>query len=311
MCYQHLSNPRETLDCPYNLIYWETIMSNLYPCSCVICSRQFSNSGALSQHSCYTKQLRNPDAAKISLTLKTKSFNSSIIKWKEYYSNPKICNCGNVIDWFRKSNKFCSSSCGASYSNKLKSADSREKQRISLFITLGQEYKPKSIHEPKRNSMTSAIMSAVKTNISFTKVKQCTYCKKYFSLHIRNRTTCSDECHLNIKLVTNAGIRKQEYNGIIFDSGWEVTLAKWLDLNNFIWIRPTTPVLYTVNGKDKRYFPDFYLPEHNLYLDPKNPIIAEKQKEKIEYFSNFENFIIGDLDFILARLEGLKPSCVH
>lgn len=286
-------------------------MSNLHLCSCIICKKQFSNAGSLSQHSCYTKQIRDPNPDKISLTLKTRAFNSNIIKWREYYSNPRICMCGSILDWFKKNNMFCSSSCAAINSNKLRTSESREQQRISLFKSRGVDYKPKIEYEPKRDSMTSAIMSAVKTNLSFTKIKQCTYCKKYFNNSIRNRTTCSDDCHLNVKLVMNAGIRKQEYNGIKFDSGWEVTVAKWLDLNNFDWIRPTEPISYSINGIDKNYYPDFYLPKFGIYLDPKNHIVSEKQKEKVEYFSKFDNFIIGDLDYILARLEGLKPSCIH
>ena len=35
-------------------------------------------------------------------------------------------------------------------------------------------------------------------------------------------------------------------------------------------------------GKTHNYFPDFYLPIQDLYLDPKNPHAAFVQKEKLD-----------------------------
>lgn len=73
-----------------------------------------------------------------------------------------------------------------------------------------------------------------------------------------------------------------EYNGITLDSSWELTLAKRLDSLDIKWNRPD-PLRWTDdNGDEHHYFPDFYLPDYNLYLDPKNPEAVRKQKRKIE-----------------------------
>ena len=80
---------------------------------------------------------------------------------------------------------------------------------------------------------------------------------------------------------------------IMLDSSWEVALAKRLDYLNVDWVRPTIPMIWIDSKNQSRhYFPDFYLPEYNLYLDPKNPAAANAQKEKIDWLlSNVKNLI--------------------
>lgn len=84
-----------------------------------------------------------------------------------------------------------------------------------------------------------------------------------------------------------------EYNGVWLDSTWELVLAKRLDELQIKWIRPE-PIPWTDNnGLIHNYFPDFYLPEHNLYLDPKNPQAIKVQKKKIEtLLQQYNNIVI-------------------
>ncbi len=76
-----------------------------------------------------------------------------------------------------------------------------------------------------------------------------------------------------------------------FDSSWEDALANRLDELDLEWIRPE-PILYNLGEKTRRYFGDFYLPEYNVYLDPKNPYVQRVQREKIEIISKIINLII-------------------
>jgi hypothetical protein len=72
------------------------------------------------------------------------------------------------------------------------------------------------------------------------------------------------------------------YNGIWLDSSWEFELAKRLDELKIKWKRPE-PIKWIDNkGKKHNYFPDFYLVDYDLFLDPKNPAAYQNQKEKIE-----------------------------
>ncbi len=74
--------------------------------------------------------------------------------------------------------------------------------------------------------------------------------------------------------------RGQRYNGVWFDSTWEVTVAKSLDENNIEWTRPASGFVWTDKGN--KYYPDFYLPKYDVYLDPKNGYLQIKDKTKIE-----------------------------
>lgn len=74
----------------------------------------------------------------------------------------------------------------------------------------------------------------------------------------------------------NRGMR---YKNIWFDSEWEVRVAKSLDENQIVWTRPKTGFVW--NENNNKYFPDFYLPTYDVYLDPKNDYLIEKDREKI------------------------------
>jgi len=70
---------------------------------------------------------------------------------------------------------------------------------------------------------------------------------------------------------------------VMLDSSWEEALAVRLDALNIIWVRPTEPIKWTdKNGAERNYFPDFYLPDYNIYLDPKNPYAYISQQEKMD-----------------------------
>ena len=81
---------------------------------------------------------------------------------------------------------------------------------------------------------------------------------------------------------------------VLLDSSWEEKLAKRLDFLKITWIRPSIPINYTTtDGKTHKYFPDFYLPDYDIYLDPKNPAAKSAQKEKLEILNKqMKNLII-------------------
>jgi hypothetical protein len=95
-----------------------------------------------------------------------------------------------------------------------------------------------------------------------------------------------------------------EYNGINLDSEYEYKVATELDKNNIKWERPHYLLWEDYSGKQHRYYPDFYLPEYNIYLDPKNDyLINNKSKrfgitdvEKIEKVQEQNNVKILILD---------------
>lgn len=69
------------------------------------------------------------------------------------------------------------------------------------------------------------------------------------------------------------------YKDIWFDSNFEIITAKSLDENDIKWERPKVGFVWNDSGN--KYYPDFYLPEFGVYLDPKNDFLIEKDKIKI------------------------------
>lgn len=86
-----------------------------------------------------------------------------------------------------------------------------------------------------------------------------------------------------------------EYKGILLDSSWELALAKRLDELNIEWIRPDPLPWIDENGIIHNYFPDFYLPKYNRYIDPKNPHAAKVQDKKLKILlKQYKNIEIID-----------------
>lgn len=69
--------------------------------------------------------------------------------------------------------------------------------------------------------------------------------------------------------------KKIEYNGVMLGSSYEVTLAKDLDKHNIKWEVPKRLPYVDCNGKSRYYTPDFYLPEYDIFLEPKNDFLIE------------------------------------
>lgn len=86
-----------------------------------------------------------------------------------------------------------------------------------------------------------------------------------------------------------------DYNGILLDSTWELALAKRLDEKGILWIRPNPLPWIDDEGITHNYFPDFYLIEYDMYLDPKNSQAVKVQKKKLNcLLSQYKNIIILD-----------------
>ena len=88
----------------------------------------------------------------------------------------------------------------------------------------------------------------------------------------------------------NGRVKKVEYNEMIFDSSWEVIVAKYLEDNQINWIRPNTGIPYIYDGSEHLYFPDFYLIDYDLYIETKG-LVRDKDPYKWDAVDNL--IIIG------------------
>lgn len=70
---------------------------------------------------------------------------------------------------------------------------------------------------------------------------------------------------------------------VYLNGTWEYKYALWLDANNINWKRNTKGFSYVFDGKQKKYYPDFYLIDENKYVEVKG-YETEKDKEKWSQF---------------------------
>lgn len=86
-----------------------------------------------------------------------------------------------------------------------------------------------------------------------------------------------------------------EYKGILLDSSWELELAKRLDELEIKWVRPDPIPWIDEEGVTHNYFPDFYLEEYDLFLDPKNTQAIKVQQKKLNcLLTQYKNIVIID-----------------
>lgn len=88
-----------------------------------------------------------------------------------------------------------------------------------------------------------------------------------------------------------------EYNNIKFDSSYEVIVAQSLDKYHINWKKCKSFKYIDKNNIEHEYTPDFYLPDFNIYLDPKNdflinninPNLGFKDTDKIKWVCKQNN----------------------
>lgn len=208
-------------------------------------------------------------------------------------------NC-NLIITSEYAKKFCGSSCSASYNLK-----GKHRNKFWCIETFGKYEQKIPTPEINKYSPLSKIAWGPYSKI---KINTCSNCDKLFTSK-KITTTCSDVCFISIKKKNATGIKRKYYKNMQFDSNWEIEMAILLDKNNIIWEQPKIAVLWKDNmGKERKYFPDFFLPDYNIFLDPKNPIVISKQKEKLDAVEKIIKLLYGNPNDILARLIGFEPT---
>lgn len=99
--------------------------------------------------------------------------------------------------------------------------------------------------------------------------------------------------------------KRKDGTFVLLDSSWEEELAKRLDFLDIYWIRPDPIEWLDETGIKHNYFPDFYLPDFDLFLDPKNRIAMQTQQEKIKILKKQLNNLL-----FLETLEECKNFVV-
>jgi hypothetical protein len=219
----------------------------------------------------------------------------------KYMESPKLCaQCGDIIPYLKRTTKFCNSSCSATYNN-TNGPPATEAQRSRTSNSL------KSFHNsnPDFGTQVQSRISASRIRITKVTPDNCKCCSKLFYTKTGNgrKTTCSPEC-ARINSTYRKIVIPYEHMGqtVLLESSWELAIAQWLDTNQVDWTRPAHLPWIDKKGKKRKYFPDFYLPRYDVYLDPKNAYQISISLDKLEYISGRYTLVYGQVEAIKRYL---------
>lgn len=186
-----------------------------------------------------------------------------------YQTSPNKCNhCFTPLEYRQRHNKFCSSSCSAKFNNAIRDTKIYEKQKQTLLLTLEK----KGIKRIVPDKVKRLKNDFCKKNQALT----CVICNTDF-VHVRVKKTCSRSCQSQIyrsiairnKLGGNKNTRAYGWyespiaGRVWLESSYELIVARILDQSNIKWQRPKY-IPYTINSISKKYYPDFYLVDHDI-----------------------------------------------
>lgn len=151
---------------------------------------------------------------------------------------------------------------------------------------------------------------------------KCHHCHTTFWKLQSQQKCCSIECRDSIRSQNKCKKTHipyfNKYKNIVVDlqSTWELKIAKWLDINNIVWSRPSKRIKWQcpITNLFKTYLPDFYLVDYDQYLDVKNPIKVLQDHIKLEQIKKIIPLMVGDIiqtKQFVVRLAGLEPTCIH
>lgn len=171
-----------------------------------------------------------------------------------YLENPNLCKqCGKVINYDKKVNSFCGSSCSAVFNNRIRVVKKRNFSKKALENITKANRKRNSVYKEKYNKNP----------------KLCEICNKIMPYKKRSSKTCSDTCYrmIHSKITKEkecGGYRKNSgrsvggyYKGIWCSSTYElVFLAYHLDKGHAI-KRCDKVFIYFIGNGQRKYYPDF------------------------------------------------------
>lgn len=242
---------------------------------CKFCGKEFDSSAKLGGHIIHCKL--NPNYEK-NLKICTNNINKHNCKVEKdntvYYC--KFCNKPCVgknslvqheIRCKENPNKI-KRRCNFNYPGKViwnKGLNKETDKRVKK----GYETRRKNYIDGKFKNWSEGLTKETDARIKNSSIKiQNTICEK-----IKN-----DEWHNSYNL-------SYAYKNYLFDSSWEVLFAKFLDEHNILWIRNNKISFdYIYENSMHKYYPDFYLPDYDLYIEIKG-LYTDKDICKWESFT--------------------------
>ena len=157
---------------------------------------------------------------------------------------------------------------------------------------------PNSVEHPaKRRTGKNNPMYGKKTSNQFTSnpnFEVSTETKQKISKALKGKKWSKDRKEKHSKIMSeivknkpesyrhgNKGGRTKiyEYKGYKLRGTWELKVAMYFDSIDIKWTNHVKSFSYVYKGKERQYYPDFYLPDYNMYVEVKG-YETERDKHK-------------------------------
>lgn len=238
----------------------EYIMKRIkIPCS--KCGREISKSN-------YTKHIETCDG-----------------QYKEPLQTGLLRTCKHCLEEFSLEGK--NKSWMANHTRWCQKNPKSSEYKSTIFPHQNEESRSRAIAGIKLAHKRGAYLNAPKKMIETRKKNGTHYHTEETKQILKEKALASPHRRLRKKMI--------EYNGVWLESSWELALAVRLDKLKVKWLRPDPIKWIDYDGFYHNYFPDFYLPDYDIYLDPKNPHARKVQKKKLkQLLTQYDNIVIID-----------------
>jgi len=215
--------------------------------------------------------------------------------------------CPTCNKEIRINQKYCNSSCFATRNNKMRAKRTLE----------------------SRQKTSKALKGRIR-NIEIYASRPCEVCKKEFiptqqdkknpyNGILKSKRFCSYECkNINQSKVLSLALKGKSggprkgagrskgsyYKDFWMDSTWEVAFAKRLDELSVKWERNINKYSFSytnINDENRRYFPDFYLTNYDLFVEIKGfwtKEVRHKMNDVVSTNKDLKLLIIDDIEII-------------
>lgn len=189
--------------------------------------------------------------------------------------------------------KYCSRTC----SNRGREISIETRNKISNTIRSNPDLMNKYKHNFDNVDRTKSGRKRIERTIT-----KCAHCGNDI---IPKRSNVINKYHSDCWLKASGGYRinstrkiRTMYKGSQMDSGTELKFVKLLEKHNIKWIKNSDIGFnYTDStGKDRLYYPDFYLPDYNKWIEIKGKYyIDELFYDKIKAYPDIEVIYHDDI----------------
>lgn len=240
---------------------------------CQYCNKEFSKRQQLAGHSVHCKNNPNYNKDKEKKQLESAREKMSLLR------NSGIKNL-TIREEYKDKNikcQFCGKLCslyGLHNHEKYCHMNPNKKQYTLRGVALNNNAWNKGLTKETNNSLKKA-------SLTYVNHYQSGYIKHWNKNQTKetNNSTLSQSLHasktIREKLSNNQWhwdapySKTYQYKGYKLRSTFELEFAKWMDKNNINWIQNNEGFNYLFEKQIHKYFPDFYLPDLDLYIEIK------------------------------------------